>query len=194
MAEIKTLIDGKSLSYEGVFNLKELYRVIDKWFKDHGYDKQEIKNWEDVTENEKQIVLEIIPYKKVSDYARIDIRIFMIFSKLTEIELEKDKIKHKMNKGRAEFYFDAYVVTDYEHKWETKAVFYFIKNVFDKVFIAKDMSMLYLIAAGIPALFLVKGQDSDSVDTFPLIRSLIYDKAAISVKSEAWVPWTKGIY
>lgn len=132
MAEIKTLIDGKSLSYEGVFNLKELYRLIDKWFKDHGYDKQEIKNWEDVSQNEKQIILEIIPYKKVSDYARLDIRIFMIFSKITDVEIEKDGIKFKMNKGRAEFYFDAYVVTDYEHKWETKPIFYFIKNVFDK--------------------------------------------------------------
>ena len=132
MAEIKTLIDGKSLSYEGVFNLRELYRLIDKWFKDHGYDKQEVKNWEDVLETEKQIILEIIPYKKVSDYARLDVRIFMIFSKLTEIDIDKDGIKYKMNKGRAEFYFDAYVVTDYENKWETKAIFYFIKNVFDK--------------------------------------------------------------
>lgn len=132
MAEIKTLIDGKSLSYEGVFNLRELYRLIDKWFRDHGYEKQEIKNWEDVSQNEKQIILEIVPYKKVSDYARLDVRIFMIFSKLTEIDLDKDGIKFKMNKGRAEFYFDAYVVTDYENKWETRPVFYFIKNVFDK--------------------------------------------------------------
>jgi len=132
MAEIKTLIDGKSLSYEGVFNIKELYRLIDKWFKDHGYEKQEIKNWEDVSEHEKQIILEIVPYKKVSDYARLDVRIFMIFSKLTDIDIEKDDIVTKMNKGRAEFYFDAYVVTDYENKWETRPVFYFIKNVFDK--------------------------------------------------------------
>ena len=132
MAEIKTLIDGRSLSYEGVFNLKDLYKIIDSWFKDRGYDKQEIKNWEDVSENEKQIVIEIIPYKKVSDYARIDIRLFMIFSKIAEIEVEKDNLKFKMNKGRAEFYFDAYVVTDYENKWESKPIFFFIKNVFDK--------------------------------------------------------------
>jgi len=132
MAEIRTLIDGKSLSYEGVFNIKELYKIIDSWFRDRGYDKQEIKNWEDVSETEKQIVLEIVPYKKVSDYARIDIRIFMIFSKLSEMDIEKDGVKYKMNKGRAEFYFDAYLVTDYENKWETKPMFFFIKNVFDK--------------------------------------------------------------
>lgn len=132
MAEIKTLIDGRSLSYEGVFNMKELYRAIDKWFRDHGYDKQEIKNWEDVSQNDKQLVIEIIPYKKVSDYARLDVRIFMIFSKLTDVDIEKDGLKISMNKGRAEFYFDAYVVTDYENKWETRATFYFIKNVFDK--------------------------------------------------------------
>jgi hypothetical protein len=132
MAEVKTLIDGKSLSYEGMFNIRELYRIIDTWFKERGYDKQEVKNWEDVTESEKQIVLEIIPYKKVSDYARIDIRIFMIFSKLSEIEVERGGMKSKMNKGRAEFYFDAYVVTDYENKWQTKPVVFFIKNVIEK--------------------------------------------------------------
>jgi hypothetical protein len=37
-----------------------------------------------------------------------------------------------MNKGKAEFYFDAYVVTDYENKWETRPMFFFIKNIFDK--------------------------------------------------------------
>ena len=140
MAEIKTLIDGKSLSYEGVFNLREMYKLIDKWFKDHGYEKQEIKNWEDVTEKEKQIIIEIIPYKKVSDYARLDIRIFMIFSKLTEIEVEKDNVKIKMNKGRAEFYLDAYVITDYENKWETRPIFHFMRNVFDKFIYKMYMS------------------------------------------------------
>ena len=132
MAEVKTLIDGRSLSYEGVFDIRELYRTIDVWFKERGYDKQEVKNWEDVSETEKQVVLEIIPYKKVSDYARIDIRIFMIFSKLSEIDIVKDNIKHKMNKGRAEFYFDAYVVTDYEQKWETRPLIFFTKNIIDK--------------------------------------------------------------
>ena len=132
MAEIKTLIDGKSLSYEGVFNIKELYRIVDTWFRDRGYDKQELKNWEDVSENEKQIVLEIVPTKRVSDYAKIDIRVFMIFSKLSELDIEKDNIRYKMNKGRAEFYFDAYVVTDYENKWQTNPMYFFIKNVLDK--------------------------------------------------------------
>ena len=132
MAEIKTLIDGKSLSYEGVFNIKELYRIIDTWFRDRGYDKQEVKNWEDVTESEKQIVLEIVPYKKVSDYARIDIRVFMIFSKLSELDVEKEGIRSRVNKGRAEFYFDAYVVTDYENKWQTRPIFFFVKNVIEK--------------------------------------------------------------
>ncbi|HEY9701205.1 MAG TPA: hypothetical protein V6C58_02090, partial [Allocoleopsis sp.] len=132
MAEVRTLVDGKSLSYEGVFDIRDLYKIIDSWFRDRGYDKQEIKNWEDVSESEKQVVLEIVPYKKVSDYARIDIRIFMIFSRLSEIDIERDGIRHKLNKGRAEFYFDAYLVTDYENKWETRPIYFFIKNVLDK--------------------------------------------------------------
>ena len=56
--------------------------------------------------------------------------------------IEKENIRHKMNKGRAEFYFDAYIVTDYENKWETRALFYFIKNIFDK-FIYKVYTSSY---------------------------------------------------
>lgn len=132
MAEIKTLIDGKQVVYEGLFSLKELYRAIDKWFWERGYDKQELKNFEDVTENEKQLILEILPYKKISDYAKIEIRIFMIFSKLTDVEVERNGVKAVLNKGRADFSFDCYLVTDYEHKWETRPIYYFLRTVFDK--------------------------------------------------------------
>lgn len=43
-------------------------------------------------------------------------------------------------------------------------------------------------------LFLLKGQNSDSIETLPLIRNLIYNKPSITVRSEVWLPWTKGIY
>jgi hypothetical protein len=132
MAEVKTLIDGKQVVYEGLFSLKELYRIIDKWFFEHGYDKQELKNYEDVSENEKQVILEILPYKKISDYAKIEIRIFMIFSKLQDVEVERNGVKVTLNKGRADFSFDCYLITDYEHKWETRPMMFFLRAIFDK--------------------------------------------------------------
>ena len=132
MAEIKTLIDGKKVVYEGLFNMKDLYRTIDKWFFEHGYDKQELKNFEDISENERQVILEILPYKKISDYARIEVRIFLIVSHLTDVEIERTGVKIKTNKGRTDFSFDCYLVTDYENKWETRPIYYFMRTIFDK--------------------------------------------------------------
>ena len=39
----------------------------------------------------------------------------------------------------------------------TGATMWLVKNIFDKIFIAKDMHMLYLVTFGIPILFLIKG-------------------------------------
>ena len=39
----------------------------------------------------------------------------------------------------------------------TGATMWLVKNIFDKIFIAKDMHMLYLVTLLIPALFLIKG-------------------------------------
>ena len=44
MAETTILIDGKTLEYEGLFHPKELYAVIDEYFQQNSFDKNEVKN------------------------------------------------------------------------------------------------------------------------------------------------------
>ena len=134
MAEIKTLVDGKELSYQGLFSLRDLMKIIDKFFHERGYDKFETKNYEQVFEEGKEITIEIFPYRKVSDYAKYEIRIFMIFSHLKEVEIEKEGVKQKLLNGKADFSFDAYLVTDYEHKWDQAPTWYFFRTLSDKFF------------------------------------------------------------
>ncbi len=42
--------------------------------------------------------------------------------------------------------------------------------------------------------FFVYGEGRAPVSTFPVIRSLIYNRPAIYAESQAWLVWTKGIY
>jgi len=134
MPEREVVIDKLRLTYEGIFSMLELYKMIDEWFRWKGYDKRENKNIEIVKPEGKYIELEIEPWKKVTDYAKNIIKIKIQVTNLKEVEVEKDHTKMKMNHGRIQLVFDGYLETDYDSRWEGKPIFYFIRTVFDKYF------------------------------------------------------------
>ena len=132
MAEVKALKFGDSFQYKGLIDAKGLYKIIDKWFKDHGYDKVELWNYEEIYEDGKQLTLKLQPYKKISDYAKIEIRVTAVFSKCQDVVVTKDKVKIKLLKGSAKFTFDTFLTTDYENSWETKPLYFFMKIVAER--------------------------------------------------------------
>jgi len=142
LSEKKFVFQDKFLSFEGLFNLKDMFRTIAKWFNERGYDMFENKNFEEVYEDGKKIIFELIPYKKVSDYYKLEIRIFAVFQNLKEVEVEIKGVKHRLLKGRADFTFDAILVTDYEDRWEGRPANYFYRAIIDK-FIYKSYTDRY---------------------------------------------------
>ena len=142
MAEKRIVYQDKFVSFEGLFNLRELFRTICRWFSERGYDMWENKNYEEVYEEGKKIIFELIPYKKVSDYYKLEIRIFVVFENLKEVEVELRGVKQKLLKGRADFTFDAILVTDYENRWEGRPSYYFYRAIVDK-FIYKSYTDKY---------------------------------------------------
>ncbi len=134
MAEREVMVDKMRLTYEGLFSIYELYKMMDEWFEEKGYDKREVKNIESVFPEGKYIEIIMEPWKKLTDYAKSVIKVRMIFSDIKEVQVEKEGVKVNLNQGRAHFVFDAYLETDYEHKWEAKPMFFFIKTLYDKYF------------------------------------------------------------
>ena len=132
MAEREIIIDKMRLSYEGLFKVTDLYKLIDGWFREKGYDKREKKMAESVTKNGKFIEWEIEPWKKMTDYARLVIKMRIIMTDIKEVDVEIDKMKVKMNQGKVDFVFDGLLETDYENRWESKPLFYFLRTLFDK--------------------------------------------------------------
>ena len=132
MAEREVLIDKMRLTYEGLFEVVELYKLIDRFFKEKGYDKRERHNSERVTPAGKFIELELEPWKKITDYTSNVIKLRIVLSDITEVVIKKKGVKVKLNKGKARIVFDAYSETDYENRWEGKPLFFFIRTILEK--------------------------------------------------------------
>lgn len=136
MVERTLIIDHKTLSYEGLFSVKELYQVVNKWTYDRGYDSREMKNFEHVYPNGKQIEIELWPWRKFTDYTKMFLKIHFLMTNVKEVEIKKGGLKTKMNQGKVIMTINAYHETDYENKWEVKPLFVFLRTLFDKYIFA----------------------------------------------------------
>ncbi|NQU98891.1 hypothetical protein HQ533_05485 [Candidatus Woesearchaeota archaeon] len=132
MAETLTVVDGIKLEYEGLFDPKELYTVIDELFKQHSFDKHEFRNAELTHKEGKDLVMDLRPYKRLSDYLKTEIKIEIMATNLKHVEIKKKGLKKKMYKGHIDITFTAFIITDYEHAWETRPIYYLIRMLIDK--------------------------------------------------------------
>lgn len=132
MSERSHIIDEMQIEYEGLFDIKGIYKLIDNWFAERGYEKKEIKNLEYVKPDGKYIEVWLMPWKSITDYAKFEIGARIIAQAVKDVEIEKDGVKTRMNQGKLVIIFDAYLTTDYAHLWEKKPILYVIRTVFDK--------------------------------------------------------------
>ncbi len=132
MAEKKFILKGLSIDYEGLFDAKAFYKFLDKFFKDYGYDKNEVVNEEKVHKTGKDILLKLEPNRTVSDYAKNFIQIKISIKNVKEVEITKDNKKVKMNEGKVSIQMASYLKTDIEGRWEQKPLFVFLRTLIDK--------------------------------------------------------------
>jgi len=51
---------------------------------------------------------------------------------MTDVEVEKDGVKIKMNKGQVELGIKGYLERDYEKRWEGRAFRKFLRGLYDR--------------------------------------------------------------
>lgn len=132
MVERQLVVDHKTISYEGLFSVKELYQLVNKWTFDRGYDSSEMKNFEHVYPDGKQIEIELWPWRKFTDYTKMSLKIHFLMTHVKDVEIKKEGVIKKLNKGKVIITCNAYHESDYEDKWESKAIFVFLRTIFDK--------------------------------------------------------------
>ncbi len=132
MAEIRTLVDAQEFSYEGLMDLKALYRLIDEWCEEHSYDKVETENQEVIHEDGRDIMITYKPYRKYTEYCKFRMKLEIDCYRIKDVEIEKNGVKQTLQKGKVVFTCWDYLITDYENLWETKAFYFFMRTLVDK--------------------------------------------------------------
>lgn len=140
MAERKLIIDHLKFKYEGLFNLTELYEIISGWFFEKGWDWYEKINEEQVTSTGKQIRLVLEPWKSISDYHKLAVRIKVNFTDIKEVEVEHRGKKLRLNQGEIRMIFDGYVVSDRKNKWSEKPFYWFLSIIIEKYLLRSPLT------------------------------------------------------
>ncbi len=134
MVEKDIVFTGK-VKQRGIFDFKELYRFCYDWLTDKGYWMIEKKYKEIIKPTGKQVEIEWEATRKISDYFKFELKIDWRILTLTEVEVEREGKKAKINRGYPEVKVQATLLKDYEHRWEHSPFLKFLRGVYDRYII-----------------------------------------------------------
>ena len=125
--EFYTPVAGEQLNYEGLFSMKEIFRLMDKYFRLKGWDKKIIFDEQYDTEKGRYI------HVKTDAYVRLQTRQWIYGNELKEVEKEIDGVKIKTNQGKLSMVFDAFIQTEYFGQWPAdRPVFFLFKVIYEQ--------------------------------------------------------------
>lgn len=134
MVEKDKVFEGK-VKQSGVFDFKELYSFCYNWLIDQGYLLTEKLYNEKIGASGKDVEIEWLAFKKVSDYFKFSIKVNWRILGMTRVEVEKDGVKTKMDKGIPEIKIAATLEKDYENRWESNPFYKFLRGTYDRYLI-----------------------------------------------------------
>jgi hypothetical protein len=126
-----------------VFDLNRLLKAIDKYTAEKGYEKAEKRRQEIVKPEGKRFTMELRPIKVKTDVYSLMIKIRITITDLKKIAVKDKKKKKTMHSGNIVMLFDAWLLTEWEGRWEKKPYYYFFLILVDK-FIKKLHSDKYV--------------------------------------------------
>jgi len=136
MAEKDKVHNGK-IKQEGIFNFKDFYEFLYDYLTDQNYDVVELKYVEKLKGESKDIEIIWIATKEVSDYFKFDIRVHWLIYGMKKIKAKREGEELIMDNGTMELRFDAWLVKDWENRWENRPFWKFLRGVYDR-FIVKS--------------------------------------------------------
>ncbi len=131
MADRTIVVNHLKFGYEGLFNVAELYELIASWFYEKGWDWYEKMNQEQITPEGKQIRVILEPWKTITDYYKITIRLKLHCVNLRDVEVEKDGKTIRLSQGQVRILIDGYVISDKEGLWTTKPFWWLFSYIIE---------------------------------------------------------------
>ncbi|MBW2977748.1 hypothetical protein KY331_02800 [Candidatus Woesearchaeota archaeon] len=134
MSEKRLVIDEIELNYSGLFDIHGFLKTIDTITKDRGYVKNEKERKEKITQTGKEIFYELRPVKRKTAFFVLMIKLRIAINNMKDVEVRRDQKKVMLHEGDIKILFDAWTTTDYEFRWEQKPIYYFLRNLIERVF------------------------------------------------------------
>ena len=133
----KDNIFSNKIKYAGIFNFADFYKFCYDWLSEEmKYIVSEDKYKEKLVGEAKDLELEWVPFRKITDYFKFEMKLNFRILGLTNTEITKNGIKIKTNKGTVELGVKGYLVKDYDGKFEKTAFQKFLRGIYEKWVIA----------------------------------------------------------
>ena len=130
MALKATVVDNVKIVQNSIFDMGELYKAMFRWFENYEYAFHEVRYDEETTPGGKNVRYYWVAEKKIDAYIKFVIEVNVFIIGMGEVEIERNGLKAKSNKGNIEFRISGYLQKDYNNKWDNLRVFHYI---YDKV-------------------------------------------------------------
>ena len=117
---------GIALKFEGIIDMKELYRQMKLWLEDKGYAKEDTieKSYvEKIKPEGKQIEILWEGGKKISDYITYKVKVTFLFLNTSEVEVQRENVKIKLYKGNFQIFIVGIVEEGIGDEWESVGPF-----------------------------------------------------------------------
>ena len=146
MAEKENVIKEK-MEHSGVFSFPAFYSFAHAWFRQENYFVSEGRYSEKNSGTKKDILIEWMVSKDLSDYFKIEMKIKFVITDLTDVEVEIDGKKSNSNKGKIEAEITANIVRDLKSKWDMSAFTRFARDFYDRFIIPSQVFKIKMIIA-----------------------------------------------
>jgi len=129
----KDQVIKEKIKYAGLGDFGDIYKFARDWFWKEDFNLIEEGYTEKIKPNGKDLELLWAASKKVSDYFKITIKLKWVILGMSDVEVEVDGRKKKMNKfGEIGIEVKGILEKDYNSKWEVNAWQKFFKDVYQK--------------------------------------------------------------
>ncbi len=131
MGHVKIIVDHDKIDYSGPINISDLFRMIENFIWEKGYDKKQEKDFEQNTERGKFVEWQISPWKWITDYTRYIIKVRILGYDILKTDVVADGKKTKVDNGRLIIVIDGFIEYDADSRWEQNPFLHFLRAIYD---------------------------------------------------------------
>ena len=128
MSEVDYVIPELKIGKEGVFDLKEVYNLVNTFLLQRGHD---VTEKEHAYDEKGSLKIKWEAERKVDDYTKFCIEVTITGSGVKDVELKKKKALS----GKFSIKLESYLKKDYEDTWEQRPIQKFLRGLYDKFII-----------------------------------------------------------